>query len=251
MNHCCSAQLTETCVTFLEAWVHQVQGSSRRSALSLCFPKAGVLYLCLLGTGNFLPQPSPKSPMSVDKFKLLSHASSSQQVLYIRGLYHRDLFVRTKLFGIPVRRSRHPDLTGYIREHLNSLRVSVASGEIHKLAVVFFDGCDTALERFVVEFGFAKEGEPQFSQADLDRSLKDCLLKLQFSDAGLRPLPNDCRFELVAYSSNPDAAAQHWVQGGSDVELSQPSIVPIKSVDLGGGGFRAQLHLEACLEYRS
>uniref|UniRef100_A0A061QU11 Mitotic spindle assembly checkpoint protein MAD2B n=1 Tax=Tetraselmis sp. GSL018 TaxID=582737 RepID=A0A061QU11_9CHLO len=147
--------------------------------------------------------------------------------------------------------NRHPDLTGYIREHLNSLRVSVASGEIHKLAVVFFDGCDTALERFVVEFGFAKEGEPQFSQADLDRSLKDCLLKLQFSDAGLRPLPNDCRFELVAYSSNPDAAAQHWVQGGSDVELSQPSIVPIKSVDLGGGGFRAQLHLEACLEYRS
>lgn len=49
-------------------------------------------------------------------------------------------------------------------------------------------------------------------EAALDRALKECLLKLQFSDAPLEALPKGCRFEIVAYSSNPDAAGNLWVQ---------------------------------------
>jgi mitotic spindle assembly checkpoint protein MAD2B len=45
------------------------------------------------------------------------------QVLFVRELYSADLFERRRLYGIAVRRARHPELCDYISEVVASLKV--------------------------------------------------------------------------------------------------------------------------------
>lgn len=45
------------------------------------------------------------------------------QVLFVRELYAPELFERQRLYGIAVRRSRHPDLNAYIADAVAGLRV--------------------------------------------------------------------------------------------------------------------------------
>lgn len=45
------------------------------------------------------------------------------QVLFVRRLYSEELFGRQRLYGIAVRKSRHPDLNEYIQGAVTSLRV--------------------------------------------------------------------------------------------------------------------------------
>ena len=44
--------------------------------------------------------------------------------LFARGLYSRDLFERQRLYGIDVRKARHPELCAYIASVIANLRVS-------------------------------------------------------------------------------------------------------------------------------
>ena len=50
------------------------------------------------------------------------------QVLFVRELYAPELFERQRLYGIAVRRSRHPDLNAYIAGAVGGLRVGAAGG---------------------------------------------------------------------------------------------------------------------------
>lgn len=45
------------------------------------------------------------------------------QVLFVRELYAAELFQRQRLYGIAVRRSRHPELNAYISGVVGGLRV--------------------------------------------------------------------------------------------------------------------------------
>ena len=45
------------------------------------------------------------------------------QILFERGLYAPELFQRQRLYGIAVRRARHPNLAAYIAEAVAGLRV--------------------------------------------------------------------------------------------------------------------------------
>jgi|688.fasta_scaffold1439644_1 mitotic spindle assembly checkpoint protein MAD2B len=46
------------------------------------------------------------------------------QTLYQREIYSPSLFERRRLYGIAVRRARHPDLVQYIQNIVASLKVS-------------------------------------------------------------------------------------------------------------------------------
>ena len=46
------------------------------------------------------------------------------QILYHRQLYAPTMFERTKLYGIVVRRARHPELVEYIKDIVTGLKVS-------------------------------------------------------------------------------------------------------------------------------
>jgi hypothetical protein len=96
---------------------------------------------------------------------------------------------------------------------------------------------------------FLKVEEAQFSEAALDRSLKDCLLKLQFSDSALGPPRDGSRFELVAYSSDPNTAAHLWVE-----EPPQPGVTELSDLTFlwrsetrgKGGNFRLYFQQKIC-----
>ena len=45
------------------------------------------------------------------------------QVLFHRGLYAADLFVRHRLYGIAVRKARHPQLNNYVLLAVESVKV--------------------------------------------------------------------------------------------------------------------------------
>ena len=47
------------------------------------------------------------------------------QVLFVRELYSQELFERQRLYGIAVRRARHPDLAAYVADAVAGLRVGV------------------------------------------------------------------------------------------------------------------------------
>jgi len=51
------------------------------------------------------------------------------QVLFVRELYSPQLFERQRLYGIAVRRARHPDLAAYIASAVAGLKVGVGLGE--------------------------------------------------------------------------------------------------------------------------
>jgi hypothetical protein len=46
------------------------------------------------------------------------------QLLFVRGVYASQLFERRRLYGIAIRRARHPDLCSYVSDVVASLRVS-------------------------------------------------------------------------------------------------------------------------------
>lgn len=46
------------------------------------------------------------------------------QLLFVRQLYPAELFERQQLYGVAVRRSRHPELNSYIAEVVGSLKAS-------------------------------------------------------------------------------------------------------------------------------
>lgn len=45
------------------------------------------------------------------------------QLLFVRQLYSPELFERQRLYGVAVRKSRHPELNQYISEVVSSLQV--------------------------------------------------------------------------------------------------------------------------------
>jgi mitotic spindle assembly checkpoint protein MAD2B len=45
------------------------------------------------------------------------------QLLFVRQVYSPELFERQRLYGVVVRKSRHPDLNQYVHEVVSSLKV--------------------------------------------------------------------------------------------------------------------------------
>lgn len=107
------------------------------------------------------------------------------QLLFVRQLYSAELFERQKLYGVAVRKSRHPDLNRYLHEVVSSLKVGlliplmrcangtnnqpptrrevpderrltglqvpVADGSLAKLVVVISDPARTPIERHIIQ----------------------------------------------------------------------------------------------------
>lgn len=76
--------------------------------------------------------------------------------------------------------------------------------------------------------------EPQPLDVDaLHSQLRSVLVKLQYADSYLAPLPAGCTFEVLAYTFGRRAVDRHtWVEeepAPGVLELADAEIVPIKS----------------------
>ncbi|KAL4436143.1 hypothetical protein ABPG77_005591 [Micractinium sp. CCAP 211/92] len=176
------------------------------------------------------------------------------QVLFVREIYSPELFERQRLYGIAVRRARHPELAAYIASAVAGLRGPLASGSLAKVAIVVLGPQHQPVERFVFEprLTSAEPGGPaELDLEALESHLRSALLKVQYCDSYLRKLPSSCTFEVVAYTSGrrgPGGVANdEWVEeqpAPGRLELAQAELIPIKSCALEGA-FQLQLYAES------
>lgn len=170
------------------------------------------------------------------------------QILHLRRVYKPELFERHRLYGITTRKSRHPDLNEYIHSIANSLKGALLQGLLHKVAINIL-GDDTMLvERYVLQTQVIVSKVPDLDPVELEHTLRGFLLKLQFADAWMKPLPQGCVFEVAAYTTDRSSLPlQLWVED-EECERSlgapEPAITPIKSAKLGNNVLQIQLYAE-------
>lgn len=70
-----------------------------------------------------MPPPPPAARDSLVDVLLEFFEALVHQVLFVRELYSPELFERQRLYGIAVRRARHPDLATYVSDAVAGLRV--------------------------------------------------------------------------------------------------------------------------------
>ncbi|CAE6432863.1 unnamed protein product [Rhizoctonia solani] len=90
-------------------------------------------------------------------------------ILFIRGVYPPDLFIRRRKWDAPVYQSRHPALNEYIAGAVGAVRDELLLGKVDKLVLVIKNGQDVALERFI----FSLQTVVQPGPSEMSRWNKD------------------------------------------------------------------------------
>ncbi|KAK3244784.1 hypothetical protein CYMTET_45619 [Cymbomonas tetramitiformis] len=186
------------------------------------------------------------------------------QILHARDVYPQELFQRGKLYNVPVQKSRHPDLNDYVSHLVRSIHGWMSKGGVESVILLIVDSRQQPLERFVFEFRRASSEEEAagLPLPALERMLSAFMTKISLSHAVLRPLPQDCHFQVLVCSPEegpepvPEVPGEPlWLEecpaeGGFGVHTSEspalsitaPAIVPMKT--LRCGSMRIQLHVE-------
>ncbi|QRV97321.1 mitotic spindle assembly checkpoint protein MAD2B [Ceratobasidium sp. AG-Ba] len=126
-------------------------------------------------------------------------------ILFIRGVYPPDLFVRRRKWDAPVYQSRHPALNEYIAGAVSAVKDELLMGSVERMIVVIKDRNDVALERFIFSLKVVVEPAPiEMNRWDKDTVIKDALpllslpqhfrsflVKLSLVEGQLGDLPQD------------------------------------------------------------
>ncbi|KAG6554264.1 hypothetical protein Mapa_004180 [Marchantia paleacea] len=155
-------------------------------------------------------------------------------LLSIRKVYPAEIFERRRHFNVPVQWIRHPELRDYIHSALTGLHSWIQQGSVKKVAVVFFDSKQTPVEKFVFKLNVNQNFAAALPVNDIEYSLRTFLIKLSVSEPLLRPLPQDCTFEIVAYSKllpgDASDKGRLWISADSKQWQQPAEITPIKSM---------------------
>ncbi|KAF8711799.1 HORMA domain, partial [Rhizoctonia solani] len=94
-------------------------------------------------------------------------------ILFIRGVYPPDLFVRRRKWDAPVYQSRHPALNEYIAGAVAAVRDELLLGTVDKMVMVIKSGQDIALERYIFSLQtVVQPGPSEMSRWNKDMSSK-------------------------------------------------------------------------------
>ena len=179
-------------------------------------------------------------------------------ILYVRNIYPSGIFVQQKIYNTLVMISRHPGVNGYIKKVLESMRGYIKDGSIEKVVVEIAKD-NVALERFVFEMKLPQHNNNNNNNSsnssnnnscfyDIETHLRAVILKMNTCDAKLRPLPENCTFNIQAHTKSssltkmengPGFADFPWVVvenddgdgggGGGGDKLKDPAVIPIRS----------------------
>ncbi|CUA75748.1 mitotic spindle assembly checkpoint protein MAD2B [Rhizoctonia solani] len=126
-------------------------------------------------------------------------------ILFIRGVYPPDLFIRRRKWDAPVYQSRHPALNEYIAGAVGAVRDELSLGKVDKMVLVIKNGQDVALERFIFSLQtVVQPGPSEMSRWNKDmvvqnslpflalpQHFRSFLVKLSLVEAQLGDLPPD------------------------------------------------------------
>ncbi|KAK9808407.1 hypothetical protein WJX73_001281 [Symbiochloris irregularis] len=122
-----------------------------------------------------------------------------------RALYASDLFDRHRLYGVAVRKARHPQLVAYIAQATEGLKASIVARTVEKVAVSVNSPEGRCLERHIVQLRVPTNlaTTANIDWGELEAGLRASLLKLQNLNSSLPVLPEGCTFEILAEQSLP------------------------------------------------
>lgn len=168
-------------------------------------------------------------------------------VVFLKGVYPSGAFERSRYMNAVVQRARHPQLRYYIHAAVSGLLPFLHQGMVERVAVIFYKADDVPLEKFVFKLAVNQSHGSNVDEADLERSLRSFLIKLSVSESLTKDLPQDCKWEIIAFfRSLPEATmskeAEIWIPTDTKQWHQPPLITPIKS--MSSESLSLQLYLE-------
>ncbi|XP_046432135.1 mitotic spindle assembly checkpoint protein MAD2B [Neodiprion fabricii] len=166
-------------------------------------------------------------------------------ILYVRNLYPKEIFVRKQIYGIATQVSEHPELNTYLKEVLNSIRELIRHDEnsVRKINLCFYNQDKTPVEQFVFDLGKLKADlavhDPFFLKTE--EALRTFCLKLSTSGSYLKRLPENATFSIqihtheaahAALNENPRCENFPWIEAEEDMtEIKEQTLLPLKSIN--------------------
>ena len=136
-------------------------------------------------------------------------------ILYCRCVYSDGIFKKCRKYNVAVMMSCHPDLNSYIKDVLIGVRLLISTDNVERVTLQIVTKENKPVERYVFElmlFGDKdRDKEIEYASPDLERQLRDLLLKIHTSDAVLKPLPDDCSF--VVSVQTKDSVGNDLING--------------------------------------
>jgi mitotic spindle assembly checkpoint protein MAD2B len=100
---------------------------------------------------------APPKPIPLNDFTSILHTFSNfftlaiHNILYVRGLYPEDSFIKAKAYNYPVRQNRHPKVCEWINDAVKAVEDQIAGGKVEKVSVVIHDEQNRVRERWVFD----------------------------------------------------------------------------------------------------
>ncbi|CAN6559602.1 unnamed protein product [Malus baccata var. baccata] len=100
-------------------------------------------------------------------------------VVFLKGIYPPGAFERRKYMNLVVHRARRPEFRDYIH----------SAGLVERVAVIFFDGDNIPVERFMFKLNVNQSHGSRVEEADLEFSLRSFFIKLPVAEPLTKALP--------------------------------------------------------------
>jgi mitotic spindle assembly checkpoint protein MAD2B len=199
-------------------------------------------------------------------------------ILYTRSVYPASLFTKTRIYNVPVWKSRHPLLVSYIKNMVDSVRPLFQRQLVDKFCVVICgeEGEDGGgnnnggkqktgtgagkrpLEQYTFSLKLLDTAE-RCTRASLDTFLRSFLLKINVADGSFLPLPSNSTLSfycLVHTNSDLGPSDQHrlqavlenpWISADEEERdlFGRADVIPFKTI--ATQAFILQLHVEQTL----
>ncbi len=98
--------------------------------------------------------------------------AATHQIIFLRNVYPKNVFVKRKKYGIPTMMADHPWVANFIAEHLKSLRDSlgdkVKREGLEKMEVLINRG-EEVLEKHVFDFGHVESEGRRLEERERER----------------------------------------------------------------------------------
>ncbi|KAM1717388.1 hypothetical protein ACFX11_025227 [Malus domestica] len=107
-------------------------------------------------------------------------------VVFLKGIYPPGAFERRKYMNLVVHRARHPEFRDYI----------YSAGLVERVAVIFFDGDNIPVERFMFKLSVNQSHGSRVEEADLEFSLRSFFIKLPVAEPLTKALPQKLNTEV-------------------------------------------------------
>ncbi|KAK0060737.1 mitotic spindle assembly checkpoint protein MAD2B [Biomphalaria pfeifferi] len=176
-------------------------------------------------------------------------------ILYNRNLYPQGVFEKRNKYNVPVQMCQHPEVRSYVNSIIESLALLLSEGRVDKISVVILkEETGEPLEKFVIEVREIRDKwrdkDPNLLQTE--RALRSFLLKLNVSDALLKPPTTGTTWTIHVDTTEAIFEAVElqliekdfaWIEAEEkQASIENATLVPLRSNT--SDAFRMQLYVE-------